>query len=534
MKKKTEQLNLLHNNNCIIRVPFLIKGELVAPLEIRREQIETAFLSLDRDATYVKLPGVQVIREPVIDRRTMKSTGEYIYQVMPVIDGSQLIETDIDKLVQSIYAISVDDILDYLDSILSTLYGNKSLTLRLLEMCRLTSEFPDTFLDSWFASLPSAFNREAARQMIDTELSFQGMPGSDYLDGWVELPYEVSQGWLNQRARSLFTSNMSPARKSAKSYVRAMPTRQLHITAGNAPEVPLISALRAILTKSAAVIKLPYGATLPGALFSVAAATAAPDHPITQNLSMVYWQGGDESIENVLFMPEAFDRIVVWGSPETVTSVQSRALFTRTVYLNPRYGISLIGKEVFPDKIEEVAQKASIDVMIYNQKACTSSLVHYIEGSDDKADKYARILCGVLEQWDRDMPNFISPSNIGKIKLMRRGKYINSKWNINKYDNDFSSGVVVIQDEFDILDHPMCRFVVVRPVPDLEEALKYVNRHVSTVGIYPEKRTLELKDRILARGVSSVFPLGQCENMYAGMPHDGMLVLNELVDWKNC
>ena len=139
-----------------------------------------------------------------------------------------------------------------------------------------------------------------------------------------------------------------------------MPTRQLHITAGNAPEVPLISALRAVLTKSAAVIKLPYGATLTGALFSLAAAAATPEHPITQNLSMVYWPGGDESIENILFMPDAFDRIVVWGSPETVASVQSRALFTRTIYLNPRYGVSLIGREAFSGNLEEVAAKASM------------------------------------------------------------------------------------------------------------------------------------------------------------------------------
>ena len=42
-----------------------------------------------------------------------------------------------------------------------------------------------------------------------------------------------------------------------------------------------------------------------------------------------------------------------------------------------------------------------------------------------------------------------------------------------------------------------------------------------------------MRDRILARGVSSVLPLGRCERVYPGMPHDGMLVLNELVDWKN-
>jgi len=141
------------------------------------------------------------------------------------------------------------------------------------------------------------------------------------------------------------------------------------ITAGNAPEVPIISALRAILTKSAAATKLPYGATLTGALFSLAAFTAAPDHPITQSLSMVYWQGGDDSIESVLFRPNAFDRIVIWGNPQTMVSIQSRALFTRTICLNPRYSVSLIGREAFSGNLEEIALKASMDVLIDNQKA---------------------------------------------------------------------------------------------------------------------------------------------------------------------
>jgi hypothetical protein len=60
-----------------------------------------------------------------------------------------------------------------------------------------------------------------------------------------------------------------------------------------------------------------------------------------------------------------------------------------------------------------------------------------------------------------------------------------------------------------------------------------MSQYVSTAGVYPEERRLELRDQILARGVSNVFPLGQCECVYAGMPHDGMRVLSELVDWKN-
>lgn len=531
MEKLCTEHNLLRNEGGVIRVPFLIKGKLIAPPEIGRDQIEAAFNHANKSTTCVKLPGVQLIREPVIDRKTMKYTGEYVYQVMPPVNGQELIEADIDKLAGELYSLSVEDILEYLETILSTLLTNSRLVVRVCDICRLTSEFPDAFLDGWFTSFHSIFNQEAIRQMIDAELSFQEKPGSDFLNEWIEVPARISTGWLHMHAYSLFGQNM--ADESAKSYVRAMPTRQLHITAGNAPEVPLISALRAVLTKSAAVIKLPYGATLTGALFSVAATAAAPENPITKNLSMVYWPGGEESIEKILFMPNVFDRVVVWGSPETVASVQSRALFTRVICLNPRYGVSLIGNEAFSGNLEEAGAKASMDVMIYNQKACTSSLVHYIEGTEEQANEYAESLCKVLGKWDREIPNFVSPSAIGQIKRMRRGRYANARWYINNRGDDFSSGAVVMPGEFDILDHPMCRLVVVRSVTSLEDALKYLHQYVSTAGVYPEERRLELRDRILARGVSSLLPLGQCERVYTGMPHDGMRVLSELVDWKN-
>jgi len=533
MEKLCFKHNLFHNDEGLVRVPFLIKGQLAVPPEISREQIENIFSRMDKSTTYIKLPQAQLVREPVIDRNSMKYTGKYVYQVMPAVSGPELVEADRDKLARGLYTLSTGDILEYLQSIQSALLRNRTLISRVREICRLTSELPDALLDGWFDSFPSAFNREAARQMIDNELAFWGKPGSDFLDGWVELPAVLSPRLLRQRASGLFGQNISPAAQTEKTFERAMPTCQLHITAGNAPEIAIISVLRAILTKSAAVIKLPYGAVLSGVLFSLAAYTANPEHPITQSLSMVYWQGGDDTIENILFGPNTFDRIVVWGSPETMVSVQSRALLTRTICLNPRYSVSLIGQEAFSGNLEETALTASMDVMIYNQKACTASLVNFIEGSEEQANQYANILCEILKKWDREMPGFVSPSDIGQIKRMRRGKYANARWYVNNRGEDFSSGTVVIPGEFDILDHPMCRLVVVQPVNNLEDMLKSLNQSVSTVSVYPEHRRLELRDRILAMGVSNVLPLGQSERLYAGMPHDGMVVLSQLVDWKN-
>jgi hypothetical protein len=528
MNDLCKSFGLLEENDGMVRVPFLVKGRLVAPPALTRAQVDAAFAQVDAGASYVKLDQAQLLREPVLDRAAMQPTGESQVLVLPRVDPLALLERDVDDLVDGLYALSVEQILAYLQGILDTLAGSAATVERVRELCRRTAPYPDVFLDGAFAEFEEGLSVQAARAMIDRELAAWQRPGSAFLDGWVEVPGEVTPGVAPLAALGLpgFLAEAAPA------CLRAMPTRQLHITAGNAPGVPIISALRGLLTKSAVTIKSPSGAILTGALFALAAAAAGPGHPFTRHLSIVYWQGGDESVETVLFLPNAYDRIVVWGAPEAVTSVQARAQMTRVISFNPRYSASLIGREAFDGDLAEVAFRACVDTMIYNQRACTASLVHYVEGSPAQAEEYASHVRAVLSRWDAMAPQMVTPETIGALERLRRGRYVQAGWGLNRPAGRYASGVVVMPDEFDILDHPLCRLVVVRPVPDLTAALQYLHPGVSAVGVYPEPRRLSLRDAIAARGVSSVLPLGRCEQVFAGMPHDGMLVLSQLVDWK--
>jgi acyl-CoA reductase LuxC len=528
--------HLLQDDGGVTRVPFLIKGRLVVPPEIGREAILAAFEGAEAGDAYIKRPDCQLIRQPVIDRATMRATSEYAYQVLPPIQPLELIDTDFDGLVSGPYALTVEAVLDYLETIATALQDNPATLDRARELSRRTSLHPDVYLDGAFATLQFGLDPESARAMVDNELSMWSLPGSRFLDGWVEVPAEVIPGLAPLLAQGLPDGGPAALSAATPPAIRALPTRQLHITAGNAPAIPLVSALRLVLTKSAGVIKCPFEVTLPGALLVLAAAAAAPDHPLTRHLSVVYWQGGDESVEAALFAPGAFDRIVVWGAPDAVQAVRSRAAFTKTLTFNPRYGLSLIGREAFvsAESLRQAAAAAGTDVMIYDQKACTASQVQYVEGTPEQVQAYADCLAEVLGRWDDMAQPYVPPAARGQLKRMQRGKYANASWRTNLGpDERYSSGVVVMANEFDIMDHPMCRLVVVRPVDNLRQALPYFHAGVSTVGVYPEARRLELRDAIAARGVSNVLPLGQCERIFAGAPQDGMIVLSELVDWKN-
>jgi hypothetical protein len=530
MRELSDLHHLLHDDDGVVRVPFVVRGRLVAPPAVDKQAIVAAFAAAGEGATALPVGEALVVREPIIDRATMNATGEWQYQVMARVEPLELLSRDAHAL-KPLYDLPFSEVLAYLRGLGRALVENAGVVQRVRELSRRTAPHPDLFHDAAFAAFPLVLSPEVAAATVDRELAYGGRPGRDFLDGWVELDETPFPGMTSFLAQALFGRELPAAIGPTAPSIRALPTRQLHITAGNAPAVPVFSLLRALATKSPAVIKSPYGAIMPGALAALAALSFAPDHPITRHLSIVYWRGGDAAIEDVLLAPMAFDRVVVWGAPDAVRSVQARAGLTRVLSFNPRYGLSLIGREAFAGDLRPVAIRASLDTMIWSQKACTASFVHYVEGSAEDAARYGEVLAGVLAEWDRYAPAHVPPSASAAVRRMKRGKYPGATWRHNASGG--GSTVMVLEGKFDMLDHPMSRLVVVRRVDDLADVLATMHHGVAAIGVYPEGRRLELRDLLGMHGVSNVLPLGQVERSFGGMPHDGMRALADLVDWKH-
>ena len=523
----------------VIRVPAVVRGQLrQTQTDVRLPEIEAAFARADEGGAEggprksVVIGDAYALREPALSRDTMRASGEYQYQLVPRVAPDELVEHDIDELAQELYELSFESVLEYVEGIRRAFLSDSVELDRVKGLVRQTSEQPDPYVDAGFAMFPEMLSPDVAAEMVDSELAAWQTVGRRFLDSWVELPSNLYPAPVHKIRGEHLPPIPGFAPADAGTRLRALPTRQLHITAGNSPLVPLVSILRAIWTKSAATIKLPYGATISGAYLATLIAATRPDHPITKHLSAVYWPGGDEAVEQPLFRPGNFDRIVVWGAPDAVTSVTQRAAFTKTIAFNPRYGVSLIGHEAF-DELEAVTARALQDTLVQSQKACIASQVHYVEASREEAERYARLLSAELARWDSFAPASLSRWQQGRMKRMRRGSFAGATWHDNVVDSQFHSAVVVMPDEFNVLEHPLCRLIVVRPVERIEDALKYLHPGVATAGMYPDARREALRTRVAARGVSNVVPLGHAGYTFPGMPHDGMMVLSELVDWKS-
>ena len=522
--ERLDTAGLLRADGDAIRVPVLARGRLVVP---------------EGDV-------VLEIREATIDRATMRPDGGARRLVLPRVAAADLLYEDPGTVRARLAAVAFAALCDWLDAAAELLEPDGPLGARVRTLVAAASDLADPLLDAGLRLNATMMRAFAVREVVDRELAAGGVPGSRFLDEWVEVDAPVWDGPTGALRAALASA---PAPGAAPSpHVRALPTLQIHVTAGNAPVVAPASALRLLATRSGGVVKLPSASILPGAALAVALHAAAEAHPaaraVLDALSLVYWKGGDAAVEEPLFDPAVFDRVVVWGAPDAVERVSALAAGAiRTLTFNPRYGVSLIGREALADDaaLGAAARLAAADVLVWNQRACIASLVHYVEADaggqgtaagGDAADRWAAALREALAAADRLAPSAPSLAALGQIQRMRRGSLVGARWHwVGGPGRDARAAVVVAPGPFDLSSHPLSRVVIVRRVARLDDALALLHRGVSTVGVHPEPRRLALRDPVAARGVSNIVPLGHAERAFAGMPHDGMRVLSDLVEW---
>ncbi len=513
----------------IVRLPMLIGGRLVTPSEITADDALAALAGAD----YAQTADVQIVRQARMDPQTLHEDGQHLLFVLPrVSDVEQLRATTADDVARDLACLPTADVGRYLDRVGDVLAQSGSVYSRLRTLVELTADTPIAYLDAALAGLALAFDGTTVLGAVDRELALGTTPGRELLDGWVApAGFSDQPGLTGQLCGAVHDD--APLPTPAPLEVRAMPTRQLHITAGNSPLIPVISAVRGLGVKGAVTLKMPAGALAAGAALAVALHFAGPEHPLTRHASVVYWQGGDRRVEERLFAAGAFDRIVVWGAPAAVESVRAQAGLTKTLTFNPRYGASMIGAAALtPDAFEETVRRAATDALIWNQKACIASLVQYVEGDRDTVDAYAAALARELALWDERLPSPLPTEVLGRVRQARRSGMRHGRWLANGDPRAPASAVVVFDAAFDLATHPASRVVAIRPVARLEDALDTFHPGVSEVGIAPEARRVELRERVCAHGVTGVPPLGNADAVdIAGIPQDGLRAMSELVSW---
>jgi hypothetical protein len=359
-------------------------------------------------------------------------------------------------------------------------------------------------------------------------IEFQFTHASSYLDKRA-LTEVVEQNFPNPKALDEWVPHTD--HQGRRSFIRAYAPRLIHVLPGNSPGMGIRSIAQSALVKSVSLFKMASADPFSTVAFLRTMADIDPNHPVVQSMSAIYWRGGDDAVERVLYRPQYFDKLVAWGGGDAINNVMKYiGPGFQLVSFDPKTSISMVGKEAFVDDetMARVAKLNASDVDMLGQEACVSSRFTFIEASEEQADRYCAVLADALRAQKPGEPAEPRPLDIELKEQIDMLRMMDDEYGV--FGKSDGRGVA-IRSDVPVDFHPLRKTSNVVIVPDLMDAMKYVNVATQTVGVYPFNRMAVLRDHLASGGAQRCVRLGEAGPSAIGNPHDAMYPLHRFVHW---
>ncbi|MDH4873573.1 acyl-CoA reductase [Pseudomonas sp. BN515] len=412
-----------------------------------------------------------------------------------------------------LYALSFDDILDYCVALGERLEFSKNRYLQeACELSFLTAPTTPTIIKASYMGLQNLLSRPFITEMVETTV------GVKYLEGWV--PQTLLDG--------------------TELEVRCFGARTLHIVAGNAVALSLWTIIRNMVLRSDAIIKAPSNDPFTALAIARTMVDMAPDHPLTKHLTVAYWKGGDQELEQRLYQPQNLEKIVAWGgfaSMKHVTRYIQPGL--ELISLDPKRSASIIGEDTFASEasMREAAVRLASDIGAINQKGCVCARTIYVQSGTDEAGLERLNTFGqYVYEAMLGLPNTLStaPKSYDKnLKAHVDALRLDDEWYRVIGGKEGEGAIICSQipepvSFSTLLDDRTANLV---PVDELSEMLDAVDAYTQTVGIYPERLKDELKDVLPLYGAQRIVSLGYAAAMKFAAPQDSLEPMRRMGKW---
>ncbi len=417
------------------------------------------------------------------------------------------------RLMEDLYTLSFEDILDYLAELGTKLELKDNPYLQeALEYSYATAPTTKPIMDSFFHDMPFMFDKERIRGMVDFNI------GIDHLEGWVE-----------------------KAINGSKVGIRAYGARTLHIVAGNGPVLGALTVLRGAVTRGDTIVKVPSNDPFTTGAIARTMVDMAPDHPLTKHLAVAYWRGGDEAVENRIYQPHNIEKICAWGGFASVKHVTKYIQpGIELISLDPKRSASIVGGEALdsPALMQEAASRIACDFAVGNQTACAAArMVYVLCGTDDDGVERLKELGRLAYEAMLKLPEVLTT------KPKRYDPSLKSQVDTLRYSPDFytviggeqGEGAVIVShtaDRVDFWEFLADRTVNLIPVDTLDEVLDVIDAYTQTVGIFPESLREVVRHKGALHGGQRFVALGYAFNGPGLVgPQDGIEPMRRIVKW---
>ncbi|OBK24168.1 hypothetical protein A5634_04065 [Mycobacterium asiaticum] len=160
-----------------------------------------------------------------------------------------------------------------------------------------------------------------------------------------------------------------------------------HVMTGNVPGLPALSVVRALLVKSASVVKVASSEPTFAAQFVATLAQAEPR--FGEAILVTYWDQTETTIRDAVLA--AADTVIAYGGDESCAAIRARTrLDQRFIAHNHMLSVGLLTDAYLREHgTAATAELVARDVSMFDQHACIAAQAYLVEGSIDAVTAFA-------------------------------------------------------------------------------------------------------------------------------------------------
>ena len=307
----------------------------------------------------------------------------------------------------------------------------------------------------------------------------------------------------------------------------------------NIPSLPHLLFMRSALVKAACLGKVASGEPTFAALYLKTIEEIDPN--MAGCMAVLYWQGGDEAVENAAF--KHTDAAVVFGGVETCASLLKRIPPTvQTLVHGHKMGFGVIGKNRLTRKgAEDLAARVAHDHAMFDQQACLAPQVYYLEEEGEiSPEEFAGILAEAMASLEEKMPRGRLSAGEAAIIHQSRGRYEIKELSgeaiqIITSAHGTAWTVVCEKSPGRFSPSPLNRFVRLWCVKDIFQVvgeLKPVGPFLQNAAVaLGDEREADLIRELGELGVARITSPGNMSEPSMMWHHDGIATLAALLRW---
>jgi len=406
--------------------------------------------------------------------------------------------------------IPIDDILEILDRV-GKKWADESYRLRknALKILPNLIGFSVEMVEQGLNAISHICNRENLEKRLHGELG-----GKRALEDWLPRPNLLHD-------------------------VKAIPRGPvLHMAAGNVFVGAVDSLVCGIITKNANILKMSHADPVFPMMFLESLKECDPKNYIWKNQALLFWKGGDDSIEIPLL--ESDLTVVFWGGKEALMSVRSKIGHnTRLIENGPRYSFAICeGHLVTGDISDQVIEGLAYDLCRWDQQACSSPHIVYVIDSNNNS------VFNLMTKLSRKLENISKKLPLGELTFDEKVE-IRKVRELATFAELKGSGKLICPSNFDFSlifeEDPVFKisclnrtlfFKRVKSLPQLMREITPISSYLQTIGLFISPMLRKIcEPQLLAAGAKRLTEWGGMSAGRDGAPHEGSFMLSRLIDW---